>query len=88
MLTSKDRLIVVACDGVWERVRPPGNEEMVKHVNAKLDIGKSLVDIIEGVFGNMISPNPRETGLGGDNMTCILVLVQNMVPQRRSCVMF
>eukprot|EP00931_Biecheleriopsis_adriatica_P030143 TRINITY_DN17789_c0_g1_i1.p1 TRINITY_DN17789_c0_g1~~TRINITY_DN17789_c0_g1_i1.p1 ORF type:complete len:363 (-),score=77.90 TRINITY_DN17789_c0_g1_i1:40-1128(-) len=74
-----DDFIVIACDGVWERM---GNQDIVDFVAARLP--KHLEDqrplswIMEELLDQCFSPNLQATdGLGGDNMTAMLVLLRD-----------
>jgi len=75
-LTSEDEFLFIACDGVWDVM---SNQEAIDFVREKLARGgdTSLSKICEEVFDHCISEDPRRTsGLGGDNMTCVIVQFQ------------
>lgn len=79
-----DKFIILACDGIWDCL---SNEECCKKVNdyeaqfktdtriskSKPSTGSNSVSrIVEEIFEEIIAPN-TEDGIGTDNMTCILV---------------
>lgn len=71
-LSSQHEFLVVACDGVWDIM---SNQAIVDFVKKQLSEGITKVsEIIENVFEHCIADDPRiAEGLGGDNMTCIIV---------------
>ena len=75
-LTLEHEFLVVACDGVWDIM---SNQEIVDFVREQLVGGVTKVSqIIENIFEHCIADDPRESeGLGGDNMTCILVFFKS-----------
>ncbi|KAF4677252.1 hypothetical protein FOL47_002491 [Perkinsus chesapeaki] len=71
-LTPADEFFVLACDGVWDVM---SNEDVVKFIRPRIEKGeKKLSEIVEELLDHCIADDPKLTeGLGGDNMTCILV---------------
>ncbi|CAM9415012.1 unnamed protein product [Ectocarpus fasciculatus] len=71
-VTDEDRFMILACDGVWDCMT---SQECVDFVGAR--VGKmSLSKVCEEVMDACMSDDPRRTtGIGGDNMTCIVVLL-------------
>eukprot|EP00903_Cladosiphon_okamuranus_P021524 g19787.t1 len=71
-VTDEDRFMIMACDGVWDCMT---SQECVDFVGSR--VGKmSLSRVCEEVMDACLSDDPRRTtGIGGDNMTCIVVLL-------------
>lgn len=77
-MNSTDEFIILACDGIWDCMT---NQQAVEYVRARID-QKSPVDIGIEMLDEIISVDPRVTqGIGGDNMTVMIVDLQ---PQSRS----
>ena len=72
----QDGFLIVACDGVWDIL---SNQEAVDFVHEGISNGLSDKEIVESVFKRCISEDPKMTsGLGGDNMTFLLVRFLDM----------
>ena len=75
--TSKDKYIILACDGIWDCLT---NEECVAVMDKKLAKKKPTksnhADYVEELFGEIVAPS-IDDGMGTDNMTCILVTLNN-----------
>lgn len=78
VLKPTDEFIILACDGIWDCLT---NEEAVKYVRDRIDT-KTPAEIGTEMLDEIISNDPRETqGIGGDNMT---VMVVDLKPGARS----
>ena len=70
-----DEFIILGCDGIWDCLT---NENAVKYVRERIDT-KTPTEIGTEMLDEIISEDPRMTqGLGGDNMTIMVVDLQPM----------
>lgn len=73
--TAEDDFLVIACDGIWD---VKTNQEVCDFVASKLNVGKAIPDIINELLDECCAQDVRQSlGLGGDNMTCIIVQLQS-----------
>jgi len=74
-LAEDDEFVVLACDGVWD---VKTNQEVCDFVRPRLQRGEELQQIAEQLLDDCLALDPKEThGLGGDNMTCVVVALQH-----------
>jgi len=71
-LTSDDEFFVLGCDGIWECMT---NQEIVQFVAKKLGETASVSTVCEDLMEKIIAPD-TSTGIGCDNMTCIIVTLK------------
>jgi len=70
-LQEDTEFLIVACDGIWDCKT---NQEAVDFVRPRLLEGMSCSEITQQLLDECVSEDPRKTsGIGGDNMTCIIV---------------
>lgn len=87
--SDDDEFVVVCCDGVWDMMT---NQEVVDFVRHRLPKGrevlpKDLERIMEALLDKCLSPDLRKTnGLGGDNMTAVVVLFEKEALPRLASV--
>lgn len=76
---SGDEFLVMACDGVWDVV---DCQDAVDFVRQRLQLGmRPLSLIMEELLDFCVSPDlAMTTGLGGDNMTAILIVFHPDTP--------
>jgi len=73
LLQPKDEFIILGCDGIWDCL---SNEQAVKFVRDRIDT-KTPTEIGTEMLDEIISDDPRATqGIGGDNMTILIVDLQ------------
>eukprot|EP01056_Protomagalhaensia_sp_Gyna25_P000943 Protomagalhaensia_sp_Gyna_25__942@NODE_1453_length_1822_cov_60_738082_g1176_i0_p1_GENE_NODE_1453_length_1822_cov_60_738082_g1176_i0NODE_1453_length_1822_cov_60_738082_g1176_i0_p1_ORF_typecomplete_len530_score99_80PP2C/PF00481_21/3_3e09PP2C/PF00481_21/2_5e51PP2C_2/PF13672_6/0_044PP2C_2/PF13672_6/3_5e11SpoIIE/PF07228_12/4_8e08SapB_1/PF05184_15/1_6e03SapB_1/PF05184_15/0_19_NODE_1453_length_1822_cov_60_738082_g1176_i01051694 len=83
-VTKDDEFVILACDGIWDCV---SNQEAVNFVKERLGENPTetkLSKICEELCDHCLADNPVESegGIGCDNMTCIVVLLNDKVRQR------
>lgn len=77
-LTDADEFIILGCDGIWDCLT---NEKAVEFVRSRIQT-MSPTEIGVEMLKTIISDDPRSTqGIGGDNMTIMIVDLQ---PNQRS----
>mmetsp|Transcript_12564 Transcript_12564/g.21817 ORF Transcript_12564/g.21817 Transcript_12564/m.21817 type:complete len:373 (-) Transcript_12564:67-1185(-) len=73
---ANDEFFVIACDGIWDVM---GSQDVIDFVRERLPQdpmarSHALQGIMEELLDNCVSPDLRKTGgLGGDNMTAMVV---------------
>lgn len=78
-LTADDEFIVLACDGIWDM---KSSQEVCDFVAEGLREERAIEVIVECLLDDCISDNLKETsGLGGDNMTCVVVKLEHSPAQ-------
>lgn len=72
-----DEFLFLACDGIWD---VKSNQDVVDFVRVRLGAGQALDRILEDLLDDCITHDPKATaGLGADNMTSVLVLLESGV---------
>lgn len=71
-LSTDDELIVIGCDGIWECLT---NQQICDFVVDKFQKEKKLTTTVEALLDKILAPD-TSTGLGCDNMTCIILLLK------------
>jgi len=68
-LSNEDEYLILGCDGIWECLPA---KQIYEFVNTKIKNGKSLKEAIEDLLDYIVAGD-TSTGLGLDNMTCVVV---------------
>mmetsp|Transcript_673 Transcript_673/g.747 ORF Transcript_673/g.747 Transcript_673/m.747 type:complete len:301 (+) Transcript_673:60-962(+) len=68
-LTSEDEFLVLGCDGIWETL---SNQSISEFMAKRIAEGMRLTKIVEEFLDKILAPD-TSTGIGCDNMSCILV---------------
>jgi len=72
-LNPKDEFFILGCDGIWDCLT---NEKCVEFVRERIDKMEPKA-IGEEMLNTILSDDPRATqGIGGDNMTILIVDLQ------------
>jgi len=68
-LTADDEFFILGCDGIWEIL---SNQDIVTFVGERLKKLPMISNVCEELMEKIVAPDTA-TGLGCDNMTCIIV---------------
>ncbi|QLG70258.1 hypothetical protein HG535_0A01960 [Zygotorulaspora mrakii] len=71
---TKDEFLVLGCDGIWDIY---SNKQLVQFIKYHLTLGVNLPGIITKLLDHGIAQANSNTGVGFDNMTAILVVLNN-----------
>jgi len=72
-IEPNDKFFILACDGIWDCLT---NQEACDFVTKRLDVGMDLTQIVQEMCHHCVADDPRTSqGIGGDNMTCLIVLL-------------
>ncbi|KAH8234988.1 hypothetical protein KR032_007147 [Drosophila birchii] len=69
-ITDDWEFVLLACDGIWDVMT---SSEVGQFVRSRIAEGLQPEVICEELMSNCLAPRLQEVGLGGDNMTVILV---------------
>jgi len=69
-VTKEDEFMILACDGIWNVMT---NQEAIDFVRDRLEKDTKISDILEEMFDSCIAPDTSGDGSGCDNMTGIIV---------------
>ena len=69
--------IVLACDGIWDVM---SNKEVIDFCRKRIGNGMYPEEICEELMNHCLAPDCQMGGLGGDNMTVVLVCLLNNKP--------
>jgi len=74
-----DEFMLLACDGVWDVLSSEDAVEFIRsRIGATLTDSDSITEVVEELLDACLSPDLRSTrGLGGDNMTAVLIVFNN-----------
>ncbi|CCH61852.1 hypothetical protein TBLA_0F03130 [Henningerozyma blattae CBS 6284] len=67
---NKDEFLVLACDGIWDVYN---NKQLIQFIKYHLTIGLKFDSVITKLLDHGISKADANTGVGFDNMTCMIV---------------
>jgi serine/threonine protein phosphatase PrpC len=82
-LEPDDEFIILGCDGIWDCLT---NEKAVEFVRSRIN-DKKPTDIGVEMLDTIISDDPRVTqGIGGDNMTVMIIDLQPTSRRYRNAV--
>lgn len=83
VLQDDDEFLVLGCDGIWDCL---SNENAVDFVMSRID-SQSPTEIGTEMLDQIISEDPRITqGIGGDNMTIMIVDLKAATRSRKASV--
>uniref|UniRef100_A0A1A9WC98 protein-serine/threonine phosphatase n=1 Tax=Glossina brevipalpis TaxID=37001 RepID=A0A1A9WC98_9MUSC len=69
-ITSEWEFLVLACDGIWDVM---SNKEVIDFCRTRIGQGMYPEEICEDLMNHCLAPDCQMGGLGGDNMTVVLV---------------
>lgn len=83
-ITPSDEFIILACDGIWDVL---SNQQAVDFVRERLlnketnqiNLDADLVQIATECLDHCLAPETKPPGLGCDNMTLIIVLLEENI---------
>lgn len=74
--------MVIACDGIWDVLT---NEEVLDFVRDQIGDGLTPEIICENLMTRCLAPDSLMSGLGGDNMTVIIICFLQDKPYEHLC---
>lgn len=69
-ITEDWDFLVLACDGIWDVL---SNEEVIQFCRKRIGMGMMPEEICEEIMTHCLAPDCQMGGIGGDNMTIVLV---------------
>jgi serine/threonine protein phosphatase PrpC len=73
-LTSDDKFLVIACDGIWDCLTSEEAVDRVRKGMTERSSREKINEVIENIFDDIIASDIlSSSGVGTDNMTCIVV---------------
>uniref|UniRef100_A0A0K8TN81 protein-serine/threonine phosphatase n=1 Tax=Tabanus bromius TaxID=304241 RepID=A0A0K8TN81_TABBR len=79
-ITEDWEFVVLACDGIWDVM---SNEEVVEFCRKRIGMGMYPEEICEELMTQCLAPDCQMGGLGGDNMTVVLVCFLHEKPYEK-----
>jgi len=87
--SDEDEFLLICCDGVWD---VKTSQQAIDYVRCRLPAGAAseqaeMVKVLEDLLDDCVSKDLRQTqGLGGDNMTAVLVVFPTFRPEAASSI--
>lgn len=76
-LSEEYEFIVLACDGIWDVL---SNQEVLEFCRERIGNGLDPEEICEELMTRCLAPDCQMGGIGGDNMTVVLICLLHNKP--------